>query len=311
MHPLIIGAAALGTAILFRKRRTNYQAPKGTSVLLAHYTRDLELVSVAEGKIDTMHYSAYTTTEAGSLIVRVELPFATRTHLLNIPKLPATPRVIVGENTHMEQVDLEGDYYRHFVLYCARGEQTTARYILDPKAMAFVIDFCKHFSWEIEGNELYLVQDTATKAAQSPMFSQIAPFIEQIRPAIERPLTMLERRAITPYGQDRRSSLKCPICMSDMPNVDSHFSCPSHHGTLMTGAQLAKLKNGELHIQPPDLEHTSEHGKLVCPACEQLMHPVPYNGSELIIDSCMHCPYRWLDGAEIHAVANNRHKWHA
>lgn len=307
MHPLIIGAAALGAAILLRKRRTNYQAPKGSSVLLAHYTRDLELISIAEGKIGDMHYNAYTTKVTGSLIVRVELPFATRTHLLNIPKLPGTPRVIIDSNSHMERVDLEGDYHRHFVLYCGRGEQTTVRYILDPKAMAFVIDFCGHFSWEIEGNELYLVQDAAKKAAQNPMFAQVGPFVDQIRPAIERPLTALERRAITPYGRDRRSSLKCPICGSDMPNIDSHFSCPNHHGTLLTGAQLAGLKNGELTIEHPDASHTIEHGVLICPACSQPMHQVPYNGSDIIIDSCMHCPYRWLDGAEIHAISDSRH----
>jgi len=278
---------------------------RGASALLTHYTHGRTLVPVAEGKLDDMHYGSYFTSSVDILIVRVELPFATRLHLLNVPKTGGTQAVhpLGWKSNHLEEVHLEGDYHKHFALYCAKGEQAEARYVLDPLAMVHVIDFCRHFSWEIVGNELYLVQDTAQAAKASPMFTQVLPFIEQIRPALERPLTAAEQRAMTPYGRDRRPSLTCPVCQADMPNVDSHFSCPSGHGILLTGKHLTKLKDGELQIAAQNSVDTQKRGDIPCPACGQIMHPTPYNGRlDLIIDSCTNCPYRWLDTPDVHAI---------
>lgn len=280
---------------------------RGASALLTHYTRGRTLTPASEGKLGDMHYSSYLTSSVNALIVRVELPFAARMHLLNVPKIGDTQAVypLGWNNNHLEEVDLEGDYHKYFALYCGQGEQLDARYVLDPLAMVHVIDFCRHFSWEIVGNELYLVQDTAQAAKANPMFTQVLPFIEQIRPAVERPLSPSEQRAITPYGRDRRPSLACPVCQADMPNVDSHFSCPSGHGTLLTGSQLTKLKDRELQPAAQSSAITQKRGDIPCPACSKTMHPTPYNGRpELIIDSCTNCPYRWLDTPEILAITD-------
>lgn len=290
-------------AILARFVRSRmHGTTRGASALLTHYTRGRTLVPIAEDKLDGMHYSSYLTSSVDTLIVRVELPFATRLHLLNVPKIGDTQAVypLGWKGNHLEEVHLEGDYHKHFALYCAQGEQAEARYVLDPLAMVHVIDFCRHFSWELVGNELYLVQDTTQAAKAEPMFAQVLPFIEQIRPALERPLTTAEQRAMTPYGRDRRSSLTCPVCQADMPNVDSHFSCPAGHGTLLTGSQLAQLKDGELQIAAQNSAYNQQRGDIPCPACGQVMHPTAYNGrSDLIIDSCTNCPYRWLDTTEL------------
>lgn len=301
---IAFGVAAVAVLVRFARARSRGTS-RGASALLTHYTRGRTLVPVSEGKLGGMHYSSYLTGNVDTLIVRVELPFATRLHLLNVPKIGDTQAVypLGWSDNHLEEVSLEGNYHEHFALYCGKGEQMETRYVLDPLAMVHVIDFCRHFSWELVGNELYLVQDTAQAAKADPMFTQVLPFIEQIRPAVERPLTTAEQRTMTPYGRDRRPSLACPVCQANMPNVHSHFTCPAGHGTLLTGSQLLKLKDGELQIAAQSSANVQKRGDIPCPACGKIMHPTPYNGrQDVIIDSCTNCPYRWLDTPELFAL---------
>src|SRR5690606_1971269 len=106
--------------------------------------------------------------------------------------------------------------------------------MLDPKAMAFTVDFCRSHSWEIIGSELYFVQTGRNHTSDNTnMFNDIETFIDNIRPAIERPLTKTELKNITPYAHDRRKDLKCPICQKQLVNKQTYFHCADHHGVLL------------------------------------------------------------------------------
>ena len=53
-------------------------------------------------------------------------------------------------------VQLEGDFHRHFTLYCPPGYETDARYLLTPDLMATLIDEGADFDLEIIDNLLFL-----------------------------------------------------------------------------------------------------------------------------------------------------------
>lgn len=265
------------------------------------------MVNVGHGKIGDLHYTAIASMGTGAAFYQVELPFSTNIHLLNIPKRATVTQLNPsGGKSLMESVALEGNYPNEFTMYCERGQQQQARYVMDPQAMVFALDFCMSHNWEIIDNLLYFVQ-ASPQAKDDPtgMYDDIARFVEEIEPRISRPLTDAERNSVAPYGHDRREELECPVCSEILQNHDTYYSCPDGHGLLVTGRTLVELRKGgselkidQLHDKPP-----SERGDIACPSCGQMMHRVPYNGDKnTIIDSCSNCPYRWIDGADVAGI---------
>lgn len=292
-----------GSFAVYRRRK---RAPmlKQSSVLLMFYTHDAKLVPTSRTKVADVSIVELVATNidkgslpAAALIYKVILPFATTVHLLGVPKQTGAVQLDpVSGGGLMEHVTLEGDYHDYFDLFCEKGMQQQARYVLDPKAMAHTIDFCQTHSWEIVGNELILVTTSEMQiAGASPdqARKEILDFIKEIRPALERPLTKAELAALAPYGEDYRDNLKCPVCKQHMKNNQQYHSCPNGHGILITGAQLIKLKKNSLRFTKNS--DSSVRPNINCPSCGQAMHEVAYAGSATTIDSCTKCPYRWLD----------------
>ncbi|HEY5152940.1 MAG TPA: zf-TFIIB domain-containing protein, partial [Candidatus Saccharimonadales bacterium] len=79
---------------------------------------------------------------------------------------------------------------------------------------------------------------------------------------------------------------------------DSWQACPDGHGILINGRNLARIHSRELSA--PSLDgQAAPHGQLTCPNCHNLMINTNYEGSTIKIDSCEHCPFRWLDADDI------------
>ena len=303
-------------AILYASYQRKHRKPQipDSSVLLAFYTDGTQLEKLHSGQIGDMNYTAIMASSNLSLdgsssnpalIYQIELPFKTNIHLVGIPKLTGVTQLDpAGRNSLMEPVVLEGDYRNYFTLYAEKGMQMQARYVLDPKAMLFTMDFCRSHNWEILKDTLYFVQTGGqAKDDNTPMFDDIEKFVNEIQPALSVPLSPLEEQQRTPYGQDRRTDLTCPVCQTVMLRDNSLYRCPNAHGVLLMANQLAAYKSGELASESAQTitpqVNKSAHGALLCPSCGTVMTPVPYNGSTTTIDSCTKCPYRWLDGKEL------------
>jgi Zn finger protein HypA/HybF involved in hydrogenase expression len=298
---LLLLALILGTLLASYLKRIRGVGTAGSSVLLTYYCDGVDLLPIGEGKIGGMHFSSFITSDANILIYRVELPFSSKVHLLGVPKIEGGIMLDPSKGkTLMNAVELEGDYVNYFALYAEKGQQVQARYVLDPKAMAFTVDFCKSHNWEIINNELYFLQDISIKTNDPTiMFDDIVKFVNEIRPVVEQPLTEKEIKYATPYGKDRRAKLKCPICSKIMANNEEYYSCPDDHGILINGRYLARLSDGELYLKKPiDPNKSVGHKELACPSCGTIMQRVEYNGGKQNIDSCNKCPYRWLDSIE-------------
>lgn len=310
----IIWVALSGVVVRYRRRHRKLEA-EGASVLMSYYTQDVMLFPLKSGKLGDMHYTAIAAIPKlgqggggqSALLYRVELPFHSQVHLVGITRLPGNAQLHpAGRGSRMEQVDLEGDYHSYFSLFTERGMQTQVRYVLDPKAMAFTVDFCRSHNWEILGSDLYFVQ-AAQSEPEDPtdMADDIARFIHEIEPAISAPLTPKEIRLRTPYVEERRTDIICPLCDNKLENHKSYLACPADHGFLVRGGVLSQINRGTIVLSGlPTRNNISRNSPIVCPSCGKTMEQVLYNGGKTMIDSCKNCPYRWLDAGEAtHAPA--------
>jgi hypothetical protein len=172
------------------RRKTKGTRTHNASVLLGYYTIADKLTALSNGQISGMPFSVIATSRSNAIIYCVQLPFSAQVHLLGIPKTEDVVqlRPTLGKSL-MEPVQLEGDYQKYFSLFVEKQDtsQTQSRYVLDPKAMAFTVDFCRSHSWEIIGPELYFVQaGMLHESDPTSTFDDVANFVAQIRPSIAR-----------------------------------------------------------------------------------------------------------------------------
>ena len=295
-----------------------HRKPRDASVLLATFSTPY-MAEIARGASGDYYYSAMVAIGnpedlaapphdnvpnawTGGAIYRVDLPFITKVHLLGIPK--TEPAQVDPSGDHMEPVALEGDFPRYFSLYAEIGQQVESRYILDPAAMQFIVDFCSTHHWEIVGDQLiFLHANISTDHDPVALMKIVQEFIDHIKPAIERPISEERQMQRASYGQERRGLL-CPLCGTLMTNQGKYLLCPQGHGMLAYGRVLADIRKKLLHVDirnPVVLQHEG----IRCPSCHHDMTKMAYDATQVMIDSCTHCPYRWLDADEVAEIKLN------
>lgn len=287
----------------YRKKHNNIQL-ENTPILLAYYTDGSNIIPIKKGKFGNLKFIVLSTIGEKmsegfggvSMFYIVDLPFMTKIHLLGIPKQTGATQLKPGGL--MEEVKLEGDFRNYFSLFCEEGMQTEARYVLDPEAMEFTVDFCQSHNWEISGNQLYFVMTSTMKSDKDPtnMYDDLPAFIDQIRPAIESSAPIIPD-PLESKPKRRGPTYNCPICSMDLVQESDFYRCPNHDGILLLGGKIDEVKSGQLP-NPARLKITV-HGPLKCPACGSQMDEVAYGGSKTIINSCSNCAYRWLDAGEL------------
>ena len=244
-------------------------------------------------------------------IYAFSLPFKTQLHLIGIPK--GEEGTGWGAESNMEPVVLEGNYQDYFSLYAEEGQQSLSRYHLDPQAMVFSIDFCKKFHWEIVNNTLYFLDEELL-----PSLDIADEFIRLIKPAFSQVTSTGDVKLfVTQVGEDLKDSylnLPCPVCGTELMEGKQWLSCPQGHGYLIKGTDMLDVRNDSTHIikelsevfgRPPKVTSKiaeSKHGELICPHCQHTMKPTRYQMTDIILDVCGYCPYRWIDGVELDVV---------
>jgi len=169
------------------------------AMIMAYYTKGHSLMNVSAGQADGMAYSAFLTTkmqqgtykdeqntDAEAIIYNLHLPFNTQGHLIGISKKYAVSGEFLESfliQSGMEEIVLEGDFVDAFKLYAADNQDVIARYILDPAAMAFVMDYCANNFWEIAGTEMYFVAESSQKGGMD-ILKSTAQFVQEIKPAV-------------------------------------------------------------------------------------------------------------------------------
>lgn len=300
---------------IYRYYRRKKRAPvfSNAPILLAYYSEGAkEMLMIHKGKTGDMDYQAMLIlgnqdgiiNPGQAILFRVELPFTTKVHLLGIPKKSGATQLNPANGKGiMERVSLEGDYDNYFTLFTEKNMQSQSRYVLDPKAMVFTVDFCQSHNWEIIDDELYFVRGRGSKSAQDPtlMYDDVVKFVEEIRPAIAEAPSRLKLN-LHPKHRELLAAhnYKCPACQAGLVDNKGSYRCPSGHGLLLRGFMLPDVKQGKI-VNPHLPDAVRQLPKDIdCPVCGYPMARVPYAGSKTIIDSCVNCPFRWLDAGELH-----------
>lgn len=271
-----------------------------SSLILAYYTQDADLMHAAEREVGGLSYNVLAASDRSSMrepvtICMVNLPFTSKVHLLAVPTGRMPQLNPAGWGSPMERVNLEGDFPNNFSLYALKGQGMEARYVLDPGAMSHVVDVCGSVSWELIDDELFFV----TSDAQIDD-NFIADFVREIRPAVELPADT-EQQMLPQYRKLRPKELQCPLCREVMQRKPHWYECDHGHGRLISGRYLIAVSRGEMSLPAPTYPAERTHGVLKCPFCQHEMQQVEYL-RRVPIDSCTNCPYRWLDGSELSKV---------
>ena len=199
--------AAKKIAAAYRSRFTSIDLPE-SPILLSRMQG--QMFNGAWGKTPQGNYFTYVVSGvklfSDSQTVgtyAVELPFKSGAHIIGIPN---SHRFSINSDV-MEKVTLEGDYPSYFTLYADLLQQVQSRYVLDPSAMVFTVDFCQRFEWEILDDTLYF-----SSGAVLPSFDIIDTFIDELGPAIE----VASDRRKNPYKMSYIGTavrtMFCPIC---------------------------------------------------------------------------------------------------
>lgn len=300
-----------------KKRRVNHEA----SLLIAYYSYNRSLMGVTSTQTEELtitYFVAYgrelahtdsleraiRSDSEGTMMISVHLPFQTSSHLVGINQ---RGRQELGlqeflARRKLEVIELEGDFPSTFLLYAPPGNQFNARYLFDPKAMAFVVDFCRSHHFEVVGDMLYITANNATEAADSEgdSFSteSIKQLVKEIKPALiiasEKSTSNPHRRI---YGIPR-AGMRCPTCQTKLEGSGGLHRCPKGHGVLLSGATLLKLKKPFAHQRALAEEELQKMPAHICPNCSNEMKPANYQQTGIVIDACIRCGYRWFDQGE-------------
>lgn len=243
-------------------------------------------------------------------IYAFSLPFKTELHLVGIPNKESGDSWMKGAK--MERVILEGDYQSHFSLYAAEGQQALSRYHFDPQAMVFSIDFCANVHWEIVNNTLYFLDEDIL-----PSLDIADEFIQLIKPAFHETIQISTKLFISQIGEDMKDSslnLNCPVCKLELMQGKQWLVCPDGHGYLIKGIDMLNIRRDNTNLtkqlsevlgRPPKVISkitNVEHDELICPHCDHPMQITNYQSTDIVLDVCSYCPYRWIDGSELDSV---------
>jgi len=233
------------------------------------------------------------------VVCSVELPFMSGAHLLGIPQNPSYKASLHVDTGKFETVRLEGNYNDIFSLWAEPNKQSDSRYVLDPAAMVFTIDFCDKFYWEIRKDTLYFMSVSIL-----PSLDIVDEFVRQIQPALEVPSDRVGNPAKLPYVHTYGREVLCPRCSDKLTIGRAWMECPQGHGFLITGAQMKDERTSDVPIEYESVAsaHNLMGEAIECPYCHSEMKRTPYQNADIVLDVCTQCPHRWLDGAEVESI---------
>ena len=302
------------------------KSTKPASQILAYYTAGYDLLPLHNGFKNNLFYSVMLTVAhkdsnlpsfsvPNTIIYSLDLPFMSNAHIVGISKkwqnfLPNFAEYVASSG--FDNISLEGDFNNYFALYAPSSQQNQVRYVFDPAAMQYVVDYCQNYFWEIYNDTMYFAVEPNHK--DTDVLNNSIEFIKQIKPAIINQFPDTRARELhykkATLNETFGSALLCPICKSKMKLTQYWQECSKGHGRLLQAKTLSMLRNQTINqdkylVEDKLLGSSVNHkDQIICPNCNDIMLPVNYAMSGIIIDSCQNpkCLYRWLDAGELSKI---------
>ncbi len=88
----------------------------------------------------------------------------------------------------LTRVTLEGNYSKHITMYCTKDHELELLQLFDPADMAYFVDFCRAYNFELFNNNLYISQ-----SADAKDFNDDTTMIQDAKEFLERNEKLLLR----------------------------------------------------------------------------------------------------------------------
>lgn len=82
-------------------------------------------------------------------------------------------------NARLNKVELEGDFPKRFSLYCTPGAELELLQLFDPGDMAYFVDFCRAYDFELYRDTIYIFQaaDANSQGDTTVLITDIESFL--------------------------------------------------------------------------------------------------------------------------------------
>ena len=128
-------------------------------IIFSSATRQSEIVFGSSMQVADFDYSILGSND-DRLILVVSLKRPTILHIVGIGSKSKQNRGLRKFRLKrlLSPVILEGNFSDQISLYCNKGQELELLQLFDPKDMAYFVDFCRSYNFEIYGQALYISQ---------------------------------------------------------------------------------------------------------------------------------------------------------
>ena len=188
--------------------------------------------TTGSGKSRRTHYWSYLSLELDRRLPHMVLDARANNGLFGGTNLPASFR-------RDQVLSLEGDFDRHFTLYCPREYERDALYVFTPDLMALLVDEAGPYDVEIVDDRMLLYSSTPFRAASVPVLSRLLRIVDTVgAKTLARTDRYRDEHAPVPFAADvvapegRRLRRRLPVLAIAVPAVAA---------ALVIAAQLLRL----------------------------------------------------------------------
>lgn len=138
------------------------------------------LTPLHTGSVEGYTYS-FIAAQDGRIIILVYLKQSTFLHVVAVGDHSGLDSKFsfVELNARLNKVQLEGDFPKRFSLYCTPGAELELLQLFDPADMAYFVDFCRAYDFELYKDTIYISQaaDANTQGDTTVLITDIESFL--------------------------------------------------------------------------------------------------------------------------------------